>query len=459
MRKLATLESIFDHQQLHFNSILLARSLLVHIPDSYAFDLDLVKQACAYWVRRHPFLSAEIYRPDENSIQGKHFVRMNEEKLLSFDNVLWLNSIDQTEWLNVLTREINYKFGSDGPLWRLNVVKVVNPSTDFNYAFCFTLQHSICDGRNAFEVCKELLNILGALLQHKTCQEMEQVQHSPHTLEEYIHKLNLELPDDFHPGTRNPTTDKQKRISSFFQDETNGDTCSKFQHFYLDQEKSKRLNTTIKQNSKHAKLTSVLTTIVCLAFKHLYAKYQVTDVPLNKYQFALMGSLRDKIGVSNAQMGMYITNYSREMYDDQEHGGLLSEENVWQKAEVESISLQEMRKSDDDLTESLFMEKVMQMPVTNASQVGYTDENCNFKMSKIGLMTNTNCEEVIQIRQHYVRTANIYGRSGSNLMIGITTVNGNLCWAFNYNERMITTKIVGELIEEIKKIIENVCNF
>jgi hypothetical protein len=170
LRKLSRLEWIFDEEVKNKNAIL-PRIFLVDIPD-VQLDLGVIKKACVYWAKRHPFLRAEILR--NQAEQSKYFVRMNEEVAFKFENV---KLYDESNWEQVLEADLDEPFDLEhGHLWTLKVVRVDQneQKVDFNYAFIFKTQHSITDGRNAYEVFRQYLNILGSLLENKTCTEMDE---------------------------------------------------------------------------------------------------------------------------------------------------------------------------------------------------------------------------------------------------------------------------------------------
>ena len=55
------------------------------------------------------------------------------------------------------------------------------------YYFIFTTHHSIADGRNCYELMVQFMNILGALLENKTCEDInENVQETKLSINELI---------------------------------------------------------------------------------------------------------------------------------------------------------------------------------------------------------------------------------------------------------------------------------
>ena len=446
LRKLSRIEQDFDTEFQQNGNMVLLRVFMVHLADGCNIDLELIKRACVFWARRHPFLRAQVWRHENG--REKYFVPLDEPEAFKFDNVKLFEIDRHDDWLQLLDKDLTEEFPkTDRPLWTVKVARVragVSAENDFNYVFIFKTQHSITDGRNAFEVFRQLLNVIAALSQGRVCAEMDEsaVEHSPLTLEEVIRKLKLDEALKFVP---NPNVDKLNRMSVKFGN-SESEPEHKFRAFCTDKTRLTRLYTQTKLKTRNAKLTSVLSTVVCLAFKNLYRKHSVTDIPLGKYQFILMGSLRERLSVPLTQMGVYTTQYERVLRDG-EGEAELSLENVWKLSETESLELHKDR---------MCLEKMLEF-VLAAPDMVYTDFNFNFKMSNIGQMRNTDAEN-LTIKQCFVRTlrsANAYGRPGSNILFSLASVgDGQLCWSVSYNERPISSEFVAELMDEINLIID-----
>ena len=71
--------------------------------------------------------------------------------------------------------------------------------------------------------------------------------------------------------------DSKNRVSSTLANKYD-DSCGRFKHFFLDSTRLRNLVVCARLNTNNANLTSVLSTIVCLAFKNLFFKYQVSGV-------------------------------------------------------------------------------------------------------------------------------------------------------------------------------------
>lgn len=465
LRKLSRCETHFDIELLKYNSVFLTRTFLVDFKSEVVDLRDLLLRACAYWVKRHPFLAAQIHRSDTE----RFFVKMSNP--FRFDNVEFSETTNPDEWRSVMENEMNTRFDmSQGPLWRLKAIRIRSSQVDdeiTKYAFVFTTQHSITDGRNAVEIFIQLMNILGnesrktkyfclfvvyqytgALIENKLDKiEDDVVEESRFTLEQ-LAEASLDKDCELKPVISN--LERTNRITSYFAD-PKAHPRSQFQCFNTPAHKFKKLLGQMKLNAPGAKLTSLLTTVICLAFKNLYNKYHVDDIPVSRFQFSLLGNLRAKLGLANTHMGVYIANYERKLIDSEENKLELS--TVWKLSQEESKSLHQTIGQNQDLIGIVYADKFQEEIARSKPEMTYSDRVYNFKLSNIGQVSNVS-SGIICMREHYVRTSNVHDRPDGNLFIGTSTVGETMCWSICYNERLIRTEIVKELVSEIETLID-----
>lgn len=287
---------------------------------------------------------------------------------------------------------------------------------------------------------RRFFNIIGALLENKTCDEMNSVVESPHTVEDLVKQVH-ELPPNWFPNSK---LDQKSRLSEALVD-PDAQPLSKFQHFCIKSDVFNKLNARMKANSKEAKLTGLFSVIISLAFKEAMKKYDVKDIPIDPIQISYLGSVRDKLKVPSAQMGVYLGGYELTLANDD----TLNYESIWPLAEKNSIELHQAIADPGNLNFILFMDKNFEF-MMKSPDGGYSDTQYNFKLSNYGLLKNTDVPDVIKIRQHYIRTYNPFGVVGSNLIMSMCTVDGNLCWVCSYNEKMISSRVVTEVLQNIQ---------
>ncbi|CAF1101580.1 unnamed protein product [Brachionus calyciflorus] len=436
IRKLGEYESFYDYEVINGN-LYLTRAMLVNLKKS-EIDLNLLKKACSYWCKRNPLLQAQIFRGDANKYD-RNFVKFSdEEKFYKFDNVELITTNDPQKWKEIMDREVIFPFDlNTDPLWRLKVLKLVdNPETEFNYVLILTSQHTFGDGRNLFTLIVQLLNILSALIEEKTCPEMLSIKLSEQTAEEMIKSKNFIFGED----NGENQFDKISRRPLCFGDKINGQH-GKMEYFTIPNETLKKLISKMKENNRKAKLTGVITGLVALSQKNLQEKYNC-KVDSNRVQFLCLTSVREKLGIDNSYNGVFSSALDQCIDFD------LNLDNFWEFSEKQTIGLHEMIKKNLDIKHFDYTHEYFETMLNET----YDESNLNAIISNIGIMNNTE-SDVIKVIEHYIRMPVIYGRIGSTIFNAITTINGRLCWAISFNEKYFTQKIIKELISEINTLI------
>jgi hypothetical protein len=453
IRKLARQEVLYDNE-VHHNNLVLTRVFLIQVaPQRHQlFTLDLIKQACTFWIKRHPLLRAEIQRStQEGQDYERFFVYMDEARAFKLNNVELLEETEDIKWINVMDKDKATLFDmSTGPMWRLKFIKLRDTDTlGYNYAFLLTTQHPIGDGRNCYEIGVQLLNIVGALLDGRQCAEMDEsvVEHPLFNVDDLLEQKQIPFEHE------NIELDEENRESVKLVNYEAENPDFGFQRFCLPTDKSRLLKDKVKANSS-AKMSSVLLTVISAAFKSLYIRHGVDDIPLNKFQYFLLASTREKLGLSNTQMGVYssLLHLATEI-SDADFETIVKNGNFapfWAICNARSASLDAKLKRSEEFTFYHEIEPIVEQ-LKDISK--YDEKSLTFILSNIGLMKNTDCSSVVRVREHYVRQPNIKCRIGWSLFIGATTVDGNMCFGFSYNECKNSTSFISELIDEIDRII------
>jgi hypothetical protein len=439
---------MYDNETENGNFVL-TRVFLVDIK-SDEIPLDLVRRACAFWARRHPFLRAKIHRTD-NYLE-RYFVELDESDAFKFDNVQVLDEAESSaRWLEIMDSEIVTRFDMDkDPLWKLKFVRLAKGEVDlnYNYAMILTTQHSIGDGRNCYEIGVQLLNILGALLEGKVCGEMSDVvEESLFTSEELFAQkaIKFELEVSGH--------DELNRSPKAFNSQVD-QPHGRLQYFCLDAVKMKKLLAKVKSSSKCSKLTSVLGAILSLALRNLYEKHNADDVPRDKFQSVILASTRDKYGISNTQMGVYSCAVHGTYFITEQLSADFDNSNFdrfWSVCDEQSASLAGKLKRNEEFTFYAEMDELIEA-LRDISK--FSEKNLHFALSNIGVMRNTSCTDTVRIREHYVRMPCITGRIAENPFVGVTSIDGNLCIALSHNENVLNSAVMTELVAEMQRLID-----
>lgn len=440
IRKLGFIESLLDEEFFEVGGELQTRSILFELKQGNELTLDLLKKACTYWVKHLSILEAEIRRTPE----GAFFVKMSPDEAFNFDkNVELVETENASDWEKLMEEKHSFD-RNKGHLWKLKVFKIINnPSLDYNYVLVLTTQHSITDGRNGYDIGRRLVNIIGSVVSGQTCAEMNEgnVIESKFNVEQLINQRH-KLDPNYAPVSK---FDKKSRITQAFSD-ANADDVTRLKYFMLPADQTTKLIKKMKENSKQAKLTSVLTLICGLAYKRLFKRHNVTDIPTDTLPFSLAVNLRDRLGLDNATMGAFVTVYDQVI--NQKDYESLDLNTIWRLAEIETTALHKFMQSNDLLDFSLFVEK----DLSSVLDPNVKEFDFLFRLSNYGIMKNTDVD-VVKIKEHYVLTLKMFGRHLGNISMNQCTIDGKLCWSCIYNQKLQSNSFVTELLDEIKLII------
>ena len=377
-----------------------------------------------------------ILKPDLT----KYFVYLDTtyyKSVNEYANVDLIETEIEDKWKQIVQEEIQTRFKDEnGPTWRMRIVKTNQKSGELDkLVFILTNNHAINDGRNGFSIMVQFLNILGALLENTTCEEMNgEVEHSPRSSEQLIEEYKAQVGFKTLPADQKPYYDHMThRLSSKVAD-LNG-AGGKFEFILIEHEKLDKLYKKLKQNAPECKINPLIAIIICKVLKKLYAKYEVDDVPLDSFQFMFLTGLRDRLKVKNTQMGFFSLTMACRIEDDLDGGDL------WRVAEKFSESFHRRLQFNEDLPEAHALSAIYSM-LESGFDFGQL-VSTNFVISNLGVMHNTS-NGVFRINEHYVTGPSVEKRMASGLNNGISTVANNLCWCVSYNEKYFSTQFIKD---------------
>ena len=448
MRKLGDDECLYDNEFLNKN-FLLCRALRTSVPKPFEIDHDILTKALSIWIKRHPFLQAYIHRTNDPAwtkskiLMPKYFVYL-DKNFSDYNNIEIIETNNELLWTEVIETELKTLFSLENePLWRMKIIKLLcNDANSNHYDFIFTNHHAIGDGRNLYTIMIQFLNILGALLENKTCDEMNgEIEHSNFCMEELVH--------DF----KSKPEYKSSKVDTVFDPNTNRTPSTignpngvhgRFLHIYTENSKLKKLITKMKANAPECKLTSLLVAIFCMAFRKSYIKHGVGEVPLDSFQFDLLSSIREKLKLKNSQMGVYSVALMCRI--DQE----LNNESIWGIAEKLSTELHKRINANEDIEGISHMDELLELI---ESDIYETKQPSNFAFSNIGVMRNTE-NSVIKLKEHYVGMPTVEKRFAPGIFNGVTTIDNNMCWAISFNEKIFSVEFFKSVRNEIVSIVD-----
>jgi hypothetical protein len=347
----------------------------------------------------------------------------------------------------VLEIELDHKFDLiNGPLW---AVRVIQQADNNKFAFIFTTHHSIGDGKNLFTIFTQYVDLVAQLLENDAVQLIQSATiESNKNMEEMVYEYKSK--ENYRSLLEANEYNENVNKLSFKMGNEKLENKARFDFFKLDKSKVEKLLAKMKKETKNTKLTSILQTIFSICLRRLYEKYQVDDIDeLDAVQAKVLVSLREKLGLVNAQMGVYSL-----ALDSRINTKDLDEENFWLEAEKRSIELHNRIKNNEDM-EQIGGKMDELMALLNSGFDFSKHTNHNFVISNIGLMKSNN-SNIIKIDAHYIMMQICYDCLAGPLFNGITTINGDLCWSITFNERYFSRVIIDELKESFLTFVDHI---
>jgi hypothetical protein len=292
---------------------------------------------------------------------------------------------------------------------------------------------------------------LNAILLNTQCEEMNEnnIIESKYSFEELGENLKKTL-DLNNFDNLIYSFDKKVVSDKFGNKKLNTNVLTSFDCIKIDGQKIKKLIQLSKIKTKDAKMTSILSTLVCLSIKNITSKLKPTDIDLNNYlKYEVLVSVREKLNLTNLQMGIYSTVIENQILDD------LNEDEFWKVAQQQSTSLHDRLKSNDDIG-SIEPDAYIDALNDETKNIG----SCNlFSISNIGRIDydNKNPDFVIKMKEHYMFETLRHRGIGGYLLFGISSISNSddLCWSFNYVEYYYSKEFINDLKHSIVTLIEN----
>ena len=212
----------------------------------------------------------------------------------------------------------------------------------------------------------------------------------------------------------------------------------------IERDKLEKLIKQLKLNAPNAKLTGLLTVLLCYSYKHACLKNKIVDIPLECIQFDNLVSMRHKFGIENLQMGVFSRCLECRVDSEQldECGNMF-----WSLVERESVSFHRRIANNEEFA-MYESEPNPAMHQINAKFDFVRHKHTNFKVSNIGVMSNTKWESPVRIVQHYPFMPCLASRVGPYLFFGVTTVDSRLFIGVSYNEKCFSGQFIADLKKE-----------
>ena len=449
IRQLGAIESIYDHETLN-DTHLVSIAIRIEMSNHELLTASVLQQACAFWTKRYPLLSAKIARTnDEESKRtvtfDNYFVSMPAG--CDLNNIEIIETSDANKWSTLVESELKTQLDMvNGPLWRLKVVKLLG-ETNTCVHFVFTCHHSITDGRNSC-IFIRLFNIIVALLEQTTCEEMSEVTIESHSCVEELIQASVTaghftLPStDSHQGL-----DLKSRVPT--KTGNPGGVHAKFDCFTLSGERMRKLKQQLKKNTDGARLNGLLEAVFCLAYKEMLIRYGEVDLAALPFQFYTLISVRDKLKISNEKMGVYSVGLMTLLNDPH-----ISLDSIWSTIDKLSKCLHARLKNNEDLSEIVAGYDVKKIGE------GFNIDEYEFShgVSNVGVVENTRDNSILKATEIYFAMPSKEKRFVGTFSSFISTIGDTLAWTFSYHEQTYTCQFIKEFIELIDQYLEKISN-
>jgi len=522
IRKLGFFESLEDEELMHHN-MTITTTTIFSVEKGANVDMVSLKKALVIWIKSHSLLQAGTHRVLDRKTQRpridlpKYFVKI-EKNIEDYNNLEFIenNPDNSLNWMSLAESELKTPLDyQNGPLWRMKIFKINENTGERNvqYALLLTISHSISDGRNSFSIIAQFLNILDNVMQDQSFNQVMEVP-SASSWENILENLKATKKLRVSRDEFNFLNNFRHRIPNNVGKNNLNGANMRINKIIIAEEKLSKMVKTMKSNEPTAKLTSLLTVIICLAFRHACIVHKASGIPLDSFVVSVPVCIRKKLDVDNLQMGSYvgsiksvinlsgrkssksliknrfwsvanrisyyfliyllfplyflfiryfkkgkfcfptIKKYNQEYYlKNAEKTSTLADvnEDFWSIVADNSTRLH--KSISDNLELEITEKKLFEILSKNDFDFS-TFYPVNFNVSNLGAMANTNSESTIKISESYLCVSFKEKRFGGYLYFGLTTIEKNLYCAISYNEKFFSEKFVNDVRINILKIID-----
>jgi hypothetical protein len=188
------------------------------------------------------------------------------------------------------------------------------------------------------------------------------------------------------------------------------------------------------------RLNSILTTITAMAY------YLACDYKEEKtFKIHMMVNIRPQLNLDFEQIGMFATVF--DCFIDLNQQSLTS---LWINAIKQHADLHHRINEKEYIINCKNDTDLLKMINNNES---FSCDDVHFAFSNLGLLTNTIDN---QIKEHYFGVSLIEQRWTSSILIGISTINNQLCFTITYNKNQVEKQFIDQWIEKISYLLEQI---
>lgn len=480
----------------------------------FKYKTDLLN-AISLWMQIHPLLQSKIktlqvYDKRNNEfLECGYFERASEEKIKSHDNVIFLRfkSIKKFDsdkiWKLLLENELISPLDAiNGLLWRIKLIELDSSTNTsdlqvFKYGLIFTAHHSITDGRNAFAIILELIE----LIEHVYIKKINKINEE--SIKIAIYETNFEndprnvtkheecyfgysndvqediiMPDCLKPNDKSENVSKDddnvNYQDSIYVDDnevvyiTANDIIRKRENHYcgfrimcFNEENFLKLLTKCKQNK--VKITGCLEVIISIA---LYKTLQFFSNECNKVEtlkYKVTINLRNHFDppIDIRVMGLWIYSFKSKISLKNLN---LDENNfwkitIWKLINCQCDILHEFLESKIFIKEEFLRDNEDKI---YKSMKGYRvkDVGSYFALTNIGQMESKPKKsfDCIKINEYYSVLSFLEDDFAQASFNSMCTIHNNLYWALSYNKKYFKEDVIDYWCKMIIDVFEKLIN-
>jgi hypothetical protein len=218
----------------------------------------------------------------------------------------------------------------------------------------------------------------------------------------------------------------------------------------IERSKLNKLMEKMKRETQGAKLNAVLHSILLVCIRKLYEDYQVDDIDqMDFIQSKILVSLREKLNISNQQMGVYSVALPNQV-DISKY--MSKQENFWQLVENESLKLHARLEHNEDMDEIGEKEEEL-IHLVNSNYDFLTHTSHDFVLSNLGKMS-FNSMQTVKCDEFYFSMEIIYPSFAGSFFNGVLTLDESLFWSFTFDDKYYSLKFIKELKHLIMRFID-----
>lgn len=449
--------------------------------DYFAYS-DVFKQSIQTWISMHPFLSAKIqnfsfysyfvYDTNIDPLRDVDFYCVEAPSEDSYHDTLRL----------FLEKETQIKLRHDEKLWRLKLIKLIrseqceSDSLKYDYDFIFTVHHSITEGRNAYFVLLQLLDIFESLCRNlKKYECVKPLSILPSMEDMFLRSTpNMLSSTSFVSGFRKPSFVNLEKApeKAYSQDKVLKKLSSNVKIYSLDDKENlisiRELVNTANQNESKFKFIKFEPNELSRLIKKLKEEKVKMQAFLNMlFSFAFQRVYKQR-GDPEDRDHSVIYGYAVNLRKFSSNPEMFGENNLNENMGVSTNVFVSHLKEDVDFSQDfsqLFWSCVQNesKEMLNRFQIdeqfkipnvlgSHGHLKFDLILSNVGIMNESYSQ---QESLHKVKSCYFTGVNELTNKIAFCyfiTVNNQLCWSFLYNSFVIDEPIAEYIVTTVKEI-------